>query len=170
MSTVGCLGTDHTLENMLSLLGYAPGLSGGLSKKWKAGTRHGQGWIHEVNGTKRVITQATVVWMVKAAEDQKSIPNEQATAHTDVEMPDTDVNKDEKKKKKKREVKLDRRLLISMHPSAFHQFWIELLRAAKMQKPQVLIEDLRFRDRQHSHRRARLNRSVDGSTQATTTQ
>ena len=144
MSTVGCLGTDHTLENMLSLLGYAPGLSGGLSKKWKAGTRHGQGWIHEVNGTKRVITQATVVWMVKAAEDQKSIPNEQATAHTDVEMPDTDVNKDEKKKKKKREVKLDRRLLISMHPSAFHQFWIELLRAAKMQKPQVLIEDLRF--------------------------
>ena len=141
MSTVGCLGTDHTLENMLSLLGYAPGLSSGLSKKWKAGTRHRQGWIHEVNGTKRVITQATVVWMVKAAEDQKDVPNEQATARTDVEMSGTDVNKGEKKK---RQVKLDRRLLIQVHPSAFHQFWIELLRAAKMQKPQVLIEDLRF--------------------------
>ena len=141
MSTVGCLGTDHTLENLLSLLGYAPGLSSSLSKKWKVGTRHGQGWIHEVNGTKRVITQATVVWMVKAAEDQKDVPNQQATARTDVEMSGTDVNKGEEKK---RQVKLDRRLLVQVHPSGFHQFWIELLRAAKMQKPQVLIEDLRF--------------------------
>ena len=141
MSTVGCLGTDHALENMLSLLGSVPGLSGGLSKKWKAGTRHGQGCIHEVSGTKQVITQATVIWMVKAAEDQKDVPNDQATARTDVEMSGTDVNNGERKK---RQVKLDRRLLIQVHPSAFHQFWIELLRAAKMQKPQVLIEDLRF--------------------------
>ena len=140
MSTVGCLGTDRTLENMLSLLGYAQGLSLGLSKKWKAGTRRGHGWIHEVNGTKQVITQATVVWMVKGAEEQNAVPDEQLTAEGDIEMSDADVTKE----KQKRKLKLDRRLFIRVHPSAFHQFWIELLRAAKMQKPQVLVEDLRF--------------------------
>ena len=140
MSTVGCLGTEHTLENMLSLLGYAPGLSSGLSKKWKVGTRDGQGWIHEVNGNKQVITQATVIWMVKIIDEQKAVLYKEPTAEDDVEMSDANVGK----QKRKREVKLDRRLLIQVHPSAFHQFWIELLRAAKMQKPQVLTEDLRF--------------------------
>ncbi|KAI4788609.1 POPLD-domain-containing protein, partial [Aureobasidium sp. EXF-8845] len=40
--------------------------------------------------------------------------------------------------------KQSRQILIRLHPSAFSQLWDQLVRLAKIQKPQLTIEDLRF--------------------------
>jgi ribonuclease P/MRP protein subunit POP1 len=40
--------------------------------------------------------------------------------------------------------KQSRQILIRIHPSAFSQLWDQLVRLAKVQKPQLTIEDLRF--------------------------
>lgn len=128
VSTVACMGTDYTLENMLTLLGFSCEGNAARHKKWKAGTRHAHGWLHHIDNDKAPIVPVTVVWIVK-----RSIEEHQAIPST------SDANA-----KEKRKVKLDRRLFIRVHPSAFQQFWLELLKAAKMQKPQVLVEDLRF--------------------------
>ncbi|MCJ1444353.1 MAG: hypothetical protein MMC23_004855 [Stictis urceolatum] len=37
-----------------------------------------------------------------------------------------------------------RKLLVRVHPSAFHQLWKEMCKVAKMQRPMVKVEDLRF--------------------------
>lgn len=135
MSTVGCQGTEHALGNMLKLLGFAEDSNAGKARRCRAGTRFAESWVHEVEGEKSPIVPATVVWMVK------DVAMNSAVASTTVNQPDTTpMDIDEQKKK----VKLDRRLLIRVHPSAFQHFWLELVKAAKMQKPQVLVEDLRF--------------------------
>ena len=133
MSTVGCRGTSHTLENMLILLGFVCDGNATRQKKWKAGTRHAQGWIYEIEGQKQSISPATVVWMVESAIEKV----DQNGGHEAMDMDDFNAQRPPK-------TKPDRRLLIRVHPAAFQQFWSELLKAAKMQKPQVLIEDLRY--------------------------
>jgi ribonuclease P/MRP protein subunit POP1 len=132
MSTVGCQGTEHALGNMLALLGFEEGGGGNVGRKYRAGTRWREGWVREVEG-KKVIAPVKVVWMVK--EDTRPVP---AMPQPDSEMSDTN------EATKKTKIKLNRKLFIRIHPSAFTHFWTELLKAAKMQKPQVLIEDLRF--------------------------
>lgn len=143
MATVGCLGTEHTLENMLRLLGFSTSREPGtLVKKWKAGTRHIRSWIHEVDGDHRLIGPATVIWMVDKPDQPyaKHVNKVASTEGNDVEM----ANTLEKEGNRRSKVKLTKRLFIRIHPSSFQRFWIELLKAAKMQKPQVLVEDLRF--------------------------
>lgn len=44
----------------------------------------------------------------------------------------------------KTSAKQSRRVFIRIHPSAFSQLWDELTRLAKIQKPQLTVEDLRF--------------------------
>ena len=142
MSTVGCLGTDHTLENMLKLLGFVFDGKASLQRKWHAGTRHAQGWIHEIDNGKKPIVPATVVWMAKPPMQGQTTnsPAEPMNA----EQPDGGTVTADASASRRKKVKLDRMLFIRVHPSSFQQFWLELLRAAKMQKPQVLVEDLRF--------------------------
>ena len=141
MSTVGCLGTNHTLENMLRLLGFLFEGTASRERKWRAGTRHAEGWIHQIDNGKKPIVPATVIWMVKSAEGEDA---NQAKEGIETEKPVHEARPATETTDKKRKVKLDGRLFIRLHPSAFQHFWLELLKAAKMQKPQVLVEDLRF--------------------------
>lgn len=117
MSTVGCQGTDTTLVLLLKALNFhGEGWTGAKFRRWTAGIRHAEGWISERDDQKRLIAPVSVFWR---PSDKPGLSSDQRT-------------------------KLGRRLFIRIHPSAFHQFWLELLKVAKMQKPQVLVEDLRF--------------------------
>ena len=83
----------------------------------------------------------------KRVEAEKFDKNQASEARDqmDIENPDeAQAAPTRVKKAAKPKIKLDHQILIRIHPSAFHQFWQELLKVAKMQKPQVLIEDLRF--------------------------
>jgi len=122
MSTIALEGVQKSLENLLKGLGVGGG--GGPSdpfgtrgQKWRSGTRTWQGWLHEREGIpKRLIAPATVIWKCQ----------EQQMRPTEHEKP------------------AKRTLLIRVHPSAFNQLWDEVLRLCKIQKPEVLAEDLRF--------------------------
>ncbi|POS85142.1 hypothetical protein EPUL_003526 [Erysiphe pulchra] len=46
--------------------------------------------------------------------------------------------------KKRSPKKPMRRVLVRIHPSAFHETWTELLRLSKLQRPAIHIQDLRF--------------------------
>lgn len=141
MSTVACKGTGIALEGMLKALGFVPqGLSQALQKKWRTGTRSAQGWVHELDNEKRIIAPAMVTW---CRREQSSLPaSKRPNADDQMEIDHPEHAKPQTLAKPK--PKLDHQILVRIHPSAFHQFWQELLRAAKMQKPQVVTEDLRF--------------------------
>lgn len=165
MSTVSLRGTETALDSMLRALGFSPeGLSQALQKKWKAGTRSASGWVSERDNEKRPIAPVTVIWFpVHQYEEAKPAPAETgdemqldavvpSRAAVDVQPENvqsaTPSVKPEQAKHKpnasKLKPKLDHQILIRIHPSAFHQFWEETLKVAKIQKPQVLVEDLRF--------------------------
>jgi ribonuclease P/MRP protein subunit POP1 len=137
ISTIGCQGTEAALEGMLKALDFTgEGWTGAKHRRWKAGTRFAESWMFERDNDKRPIAPITVIWQVKEVHT-----SEQPLRSDGM---DVDGNQSTNNGKTKPKVKLDRRLLIRLHPSAFHQFWQELLKVAKLQKPQVLIEDLRF--------------------------
>jgi len=137
ISTLGCQGTEAALEGMLKALNFAgEGWSGARYRRWKAGTRFAEGWAFERDNGKRPIAPITVIWQVNEEDAQKQTLEPEAM--------DVDGNGTTKPEKAKPRVKLARRLFIRLHPSAFHQFWLELLKVAKLQKPQILLEDLRF--------------------------
>jgi ribonuclease P/MRP protein subunit POP1 len=76
------------------------------------------GWLHERDSPTLVMGLATVIWNPAP----KAIsPNQKAQA------------------KQPR-----RKAFIRVHPSAFFQLWEEVIRLAKVQKPSVTVEDLRF--------------------------
>lgn len=144
MSTVACRGTEHTLENLLASLGFIPRLSMSLQKKWKSGTRFAEGWVYEYDGQRRPIAPVTVIWCIPPKKKERSTANlPKSTNLMDVDTNDQ-APPSEPQIKNRRKKKLDQQLLIRVHPSAFHQFWQELVKVAKTQKPQVLVEDLRF--------------------------
>ena len=174
MSTVACWGTKTALNSMLRAFGFVPqGFSTALQKKWNVGTRFATGWVFEPDNEKYPIAPVTIVWFpqekvkviqpeaVKSehAMDLGSATQAQPVAvgelvemeHEGQEQLEENLpqsgNHDQALsdiKEAKRKTKLDHRILIRIHPAAFHQFWQELLKVAKMQKPQVLVEDLRF--------------------------
>ncbi|ETN40245.1 uncharacterized protein HMPREF1541_04521 [Cyphellophora europaea CBS 101466] len=136
MSTVACLGTDHTLLNMLEALGFAPATeSVAKMKRWKSGTRFAEGYCHMIDGAKSLLGPMLVLW-VGSAEPPAKTTVQEGVAAGDAAAPGS--------VKEHKKVKLDRKIFIRVHPSFFKDFWTHLLRAAKSQKPQVLVEDLRF--------------------------
>lgn len=150
MSTVACWGTESALDSMLRSLNFCPqGLTQTLHKKWKSGTRFAEGWISERDNGKRPIAPVTILWSVrseKVLQTEKDVPVADRPKMTDqMEIDNSDQRQGPTKETPtKRKSKLDYLVLVRIHPSAFHQVWQELLKVAKMQKPQVLIEDLRF--------------------------
>ncbi|KAK5192783.1 Ribonucleases P/MRP protein subunit pop1 [Exophiala xenobiotica] len=144
MSTVACQGTKSGLESLLKAFGFSPqNHSSSLQKKWTAGTRFAEGWIYERDNPREAIAPVKIIWCIQSekkvscgeavqSEDRMNVDeNDQAPAS---------VSQAQAKGK----ARLNHRILIRIHPSTFHQFWQELLKVAKMQKPQVLVEDLRF--------------------------
>ncbi|RMZ86245.1 hypothetical protein DV737_g110, partial [Chaetothyriales sp. CBS 132003] len=131
LSTVACRGTEHAVLNMLGALSFdTMACKGSKFQKWLTGCRFAEGWAHELDGEKRPLMPMTVLWIPR---------NEPAR----VEGNDSEQVLDASQHKAKKN-KLDRRILVRVHPAAFHHFWIELIKAAKLQKPQVLVEDLRY--------------------------
>ncbi|KIW89749.1 uncharacterized protein Z519_09906 [Cladophialophora bantiana CBS 173.52] len=159
MSTIACLGTEAALDSMLKALAFSPqGLSHAIHKKWKAGTRFAHGWISERDNEKRPIAPVTVIWFQRQQSEASGPQDGQGEGKMDVDAGDQsqmEIEEGEqaqsksalpktKRKTTKRKTKLDHKILIRVHPSAFYQCWQELLKVAKMQKPQALIQDLRF--------------------------
>ncbi|KIX09470.1 uncharacterized protein Z518_00550 [Rhinocladiella mackenziei CBS 650.93] len=144
MSTVACWGTETAIESILGAFGFTPqGLSGSLLKRWRSGTRFGGGWIYEPDNHQRAIAPVVVIWCMQPKNETAGAKIVDAAEQMDVDA-DGRPQPSKTQTQTKRKKKLDTQILIRIHPSAFHQFWQELLKIAKMQKPQVLVEDLRF--------------------------
>ncbi|ORX96033.1 ribonucleases P/MRP protein subunit POP1-domain-containing protein [Clohesyomyces aquaticus] len=116
ISTIGLEGTEGSLVGLLKALRYAEEDAEeiwderGKAKKWRAGLRTWEGWIHGREGEiPKKIAQVTVIWRARGSADEKT-----------------------------------RQILIRVHPSAFLQLWNEVIRVSKVQKPAVVVEDLRF--------------------------
>ncbi|KIW20551.1 hypothetical protein PV08_01126 [Exophiala spinifera] len=143
MSTVSCRGTQLALDSLLNALGFSPNdLSPSLHKKWKAGTRFAEGWIFERDGTRKPIAPVQIIWAMHP--NNESTNNSTASSADAMEVDGENGRALNGHPHANRKSKLDHQILMRLHPAAFHQLWEELLRVAKMQKPQVLIEDLRF--------------------------
>ncbi|KAL8642170.1 MAG: hypothetical protein Q9226_008537, partial [Calogaya cf. arnoldii] len=121
MSTIAVEGLEASLFGLLRSLGIDEDvLCGNRMAKWRAGTRSWHGWVRERDGEKSWISEVDVVWCVQ----EGSLPAG--------ETPSTTIGKEK------------RRFCMRVHPSAFLQLWTETLKIAKMQRPSVAIEDLRF--------------------------
>jgi ribonuclease P/MRP protein subunit POP1 len=122
MSTIGLYGTAEGAERVLRALGLTQeGLWGARGQKWRAGVRKWSGLLSKrVEDSRRDIGPATIVW------------NPQAPAQSDQCTDST------------RPTKPQRQLFIRTHPSCFLELFQELLKLAKMQTPQLHVEDLRF--------------------------
>ncbi|KAL8992235.1 MAG: hypothetical protein Q9169_007259 [Polycauliona sp. 2 TL-2023] len=122
MSTIGVEGVEASLLSLLRSLGVdEDAISGARTVKWRAGTRSWHGWVRERDGEKTWISEADIVW----CSHEESLQT--------TEVPSTTTGKKKKRK-----------LLMRTHPSAFLQLWTEILKVAKMQRPPVMVEDLRF--------------------------
>lgn len=126
LATIGCQGTEASLEGLLKSVGFTgEGWQGAKYRRWKSGTRIAEGWTFERDNSKDAIAPVNVIW---CAEN---------TTSTDTTIADGPAEDRVKKA-------VNRKLFIRVHPSAFHQVWSEVIKVAKMQRPQVLLEDLRF--------------------------
>ncbi|KAL9588774.1 MAG: hypothetical protein Q9203_002428 [Teloschistes exilis] len=121
ISTIGLEGVEASVLGLMRGLGVAEDeLSGSRMVKWRRGTRSWQGWVRERDNEKHWIAKVGIVW---CTEDESSAAVEESGSTG---------------KKRKR------RCLMRVHPSAFLQLWKEILKVGKMQRPPVMVEDLRF--------------------------
>ncbi len=163
MSTIGVEGVEASLLGLLRSVGVEEKMLVGKSgAKWRRGTRGWEGWTRERDGEKRWIAPVLVVWCLDelATEDGWGPTHEKDAALADdtkkanggglesganqddvvmQEMPDTP-----KRAANQQQKKLKRKLLLRVHPSAFLKVWNEILKVAKIQRPEAMIEDLRF--------------------------
>lgn len=122
MSTIGLYGTAGGAERVLKALGLTQeGAWGVRGQKWRAGVRKWTGILSkQAKDSRRDIGPATIVWNPQ--------PPAQGGDAMDLDLPR----------------KTQRQLLIRTHPSCFLELFQELLKLAKMEKPRLHIEDLRF--------------------------
>ncbi|KAG6993983.1 ribonucleases P/MRP protein subunit POP1 [Physcia stellaris] len=119
VSTISVKGVEASLLGLLRALGVEEAhLTGKQGLKWRRGTRFWDGWIRERDGDGSSIAEVQIIWCAQEAKP----PEDTITA----------------KKKDKRQ------FFLRVHPSAFLQVWIEVLKVAKIQKPSPDVEDLRF--------------------------
>lgn len=169
MTTIGVEGVESNLLGLLRSVGVEENmLVGKREAKWRRGTRGWEGWIKERDGERRWIARVGIVWCPEAAiSDEKpvegpekvvtpaegnkgkNITGEEKTAEegNEAENGDVDLEGTEaipKQVVKQVKKKTTRKLLLRIHPSAFPQVWNEILKVAKIQRPPVMVEDLRF--------------------------
>lgn len=134
-NTASISTSTSSIEGVLRAVGIDDDAAwGSKGRKWRAGTRSLDRWVFERDGEKRPIAPVTLIWCGKMGQEQE-----------DVEMVDAGSTKAEAKRKEKKNKKQSKqKLFVRVHPSAFLQVWQELLKASKIQKPQVMLEDLRF--------------------------
>ncbi|PNS14767.1 Ribonucleases P/MRP protein subunit pop1 [Sphaceloma murrayae] len=121
-STVGLEGVEKSLLNLLRGLGIEEtALTGNKGRLWRIGRRVWQGWAFARDTKSQdAIACVTAIWQ---EQDQRNASDDTP---------------------EKRRAYPRRKLLLRVHPSAFHQLWEEVIRLCKVQKPEVKAEDLRF--------------------------
>ncbi|KAK0276096.1 Ribonucleases P/MRP protein subunit pop1 [Friedmanniomyces endolithicus] len=118
IATVQLEGREGSLIGMLKVLGVAEEeLIGRKGEKWRQGRRALENFVYEREAPHDPVAPVTIIWCVSAAEESAGMAGKE---------------------------KRNRKLLLRVHPSAFYQLWEELLRLAKVAKPAVSVEDLRF--------------------------
>lgn len=119
MATIGLEGVEKSLLGLLRSMGAAEtALTGKTGAKWRNGTRGWEGWISERDGSRQPIAPVKIIWCT-LDEDTSSVSEE-------------------------KRLKIKRKMLLQVHPSAFFQAWNEIVKVAKMQRPPAMVEDLRF--------------------------
>ncbi|KAL2042667.1 hypothetical protein N7G274_004426 [Stereocaulon virgatum] len=162
ISTIGVDGVEASLLGLLRSIGVEEGmLVGKKGQKWRRGTRGLEAWVRERDGEGRWIAKVEILWCLdaeavdngttiaekKAVKDgateqvqgggeQNDVGNEDEIMQ-DAGTPPKQVFEQERKKSR-------RNLLLRVHPSVFFQVWNEILKVAKIQRPQAMVEDLRF--------------------------
>ena len=163
MSSIGVDGVEASLLGLLRSVGVEEKiLTGKGGAKWRRGTRGWEGWIRERDGEKRWIAPVAVVWCLdeSATEDGSGFMQENDVVlagdakKTDGGGLETGANQEDmvmqettdipQRAANQQQKKPKRRLLLRVHPSAFLQVWDEILKAAKIQRPPAMVEDLRF--------------------------
>ncbi|KAF2773703.1 POPLD-domain-containing protein [Teratosphaeria nubilosa] len=119
VATIGLEGRQDSIVGMLrAMCVNEDDLSGKKGAKWREGVRVLETFVYERETPHKPIASVTVTWKVSDSPSSASA------------MVEADKQK--------------RKALLRVHPSAFFQFWEELLRLAKVAKPEVSVEDLRF--------------------------
>jgi len=133
MSTVALHGPEKGLVGLLKAVGVGSadedkaiwGLKGA---KWRRGTRTWNGWLYKRETyPNQAICPANILWNPEISASISVSSTEDA-----MEI-DDDVTKPPK-----------RSLLVRCHPSAFLELWEQVKQLAKVQKPSVVVEDLRY--------------------------
>jgi len=120
ISTIGLEGREDSVTGMLNAMGLGQEeLVGRRGEKWRHGTRVLETFVYEREAPNRMIAPITVIWCVSI------LPQDGANG-----VPESK--------------KIKRKVLLRVHPSAFFELWGEVLRLAKVAKPEVSVEDLRF--------------------------
>ncbi|KAG8528691.1 uncharacterized protein KY384_006378 [Bacidia gigantensis] len=118
MGTIAIEGVEPSVLGLLRSVGVEEQvLTGKSGAKWRKGVRSWEGWIKERDNDKRPIAPVQLVWC--AQDETLSISGEKRN-------------------------KFRRQLFLRVHPSAYLQVWNEVLKISKMQRPIVMVEDLRF--------------------------
>ena len=119
MSTIGVEGQQRSIEGMLKALGVdtrGGDVRGAKGEKWRHGTRVLETFVYEREAPHELIGPVTIIWCVLSTDRETGAEPE----------------------------KRKRRLFLRVHPSAFFQLWEEVVGLAKVAKPSVNVEDLRF--------------------------
>ncbi len=145
MATIGCDGVEPALIAMLKAVGFSgDDLWGSKGKRWRKGVRSVSGWAFERDNNKKAITPITVLW--RSQENKSSIGSSNdltvGTIEGEMKHAVSGIANSTSLSNKTKAAK--RKILLRVHPSAFHQLWIELFKVASMQHPPVVLEDLRF--------------------------
>ncbi|KAL7947914.1 ribonucleases P/MRP protein subunit POP1 domain-containing protein [Trichoderma barbatum] len=129
MSTIGLYGNFAGMARVLKRVGVThESCWDDRGIKWRQGTRAWTGILsRERVGIQRPLCQSTVIW--DPEPQSEDVEEEQGEAETE---------------QGRVEKKVQRRVFIRVHPSAFLELFNELLRLTKMENPRLYIEDLRF--------------------------
>ncbi|KAI6863053.1 POPLD-domain-containing protein [Hortaea werneckii] len=126
MSTISLEGREDSLMGVLRGLGVDE-VGGKGERKWRDGTRTLRDvWIREREEPRRPIAPVTIIWCPSAEAGSSGLSGEVGSRSEQQHKPGT------------------RQLFIRVHPSAFFHVWEEVVRLAKVVKPEVRVEDLRF--------------------------
>lgn len=145
MATIGLEGTELALEKVLRGIGITQDeMWEERGLKWREGKRCWNGFLScGVEGDRTQIGPATVIWSAPESFSPNGTVNEAHARHGDV--PETAQKESAEDNTQGKKAKSQtRRLIVRIHPSAFLELWHETLRFARLQRPAVHAEDLRF--------------------------
>lgn len=163
MSTIGLEGVESSILGLMRSMGVEETmLVGRREGKWRRGARAWEGWLRERDGDKGWISRVRAIWCPESAttEEKAADSKEKDAVPIDVKEPAQIAEAESEAGKKnvamgstdkipgqtttQGKKKPKRKVLLRVHPSAFLQVWNVVMRVAKIQRPPVMVEDLRF--------------------------